>query len=50
MDGVREMGRNENWDRFVAVTVIITVIGTPHDVPMLTGFVVLQWAETRARK
>ena len=45
LDGVWEVGRNGKWDRFVAIIVIVAVVGTPHIVPLLVGFVGLQWAE-----
>ena len=40
MYGVREVGRNSGWDGYVAV------IGTPHNYPMLAGFVGLQQAQS----
>ena len=33
------MGRNGKLDGLVAVIVIVSVVGKPHDVPLLAGFV-----------
>ena len=44
------MGRNGNLDGFVAVITIADAVGTPHGVPLLSGFVVLQQAEARLIK
>ena len=39
IDGFGEVERNGNLDRVVAVIVIVAVVGTPHGVPLLSGFV-----------
>ena len=44
-DEFREVVRNGNLDGFIAVTVIVVVFRTPHDVPLITGFVGLQLEE-----
>ena len=50
MDVVGEVGRNVAWDGFVAVIVLVDVIGTPRGDPLLAGFVGLQRTETRSIK
>ena len=44
------MGQNGKLDGFVAVILIVTVIGMPHDVPLIDGFVGLQRTEARSIK
>ena len=33
------MVRNGNFDGFIAVIEIVDVVGTPHSVPLINGFV-----------
>ena len=44
------MGGNGKLDRFIAIILFVAVVGTPHGVPLLGGFVVLQRAESRLIK
>ena len=44
------MGHNGNWYGFIAVIMIVDVIGNPHGVPMLAIFVGLQRSEARLIK
>ena len=41
------MGRNGKFGGFVAIIVIVVVVGTPHGVPMIDSFDGLQQAEAR---
>ena len=50
LDGVVEVIRNLKLDRSVAVILIFTIVGIPHGVPLIAGFVVLQQAEVRLIK
>ena len=45
LDGVKEMRCNGNLNGFVSVIVIVAPVGTPHSVPLITGFVVLHQSE-----
>ena len=44
------MGHNRELYMFVAVITIFDVVGIPHSVTLLTGFVGLQRAEDRFKK
>ena len=50
LDGVVEVVRNLKLDRFVAVILIVDIVGIPHGVSLLAGFVVLQQEEVRLIK
>ena len=41
------MQYNAGWDGFVSSIGLVGVIRKPHNNPILSGFVVLQWAEAR---
>ena len=50
LDGVVEAVRNLKLDRFVAVILIVAIVGIPHGVPLLAGVVGLQQAVVRLIK
>ena len=50
LDGVVEVINNLKLDRFVAVILIVAIVGIPHGVSLLAGFVVLQQEEVRLIK
>ena len=50
LDGVREVELNGKLYGFIAVIVIVTVFGTPHGVPPISGFTGFQQAEARLIK
>ena len=42
-----EVGCNIKLEGVVSVIVIVAVVGMPHGVPLLAGFLEFQWSEAR---
>ena len=47
LGGVGKVGLNLNWGVFVAVILLVAVIGMPHDDTMVSGFLILHRPEAR---